>query len=124
VGLSGSAGMTGAAKFVCWARRPSMETPTPWYVYLLRCGDGSLYTGIAVDVASRLALHRAGRGARYTRGRGPLELCGTSRCVDHTEALRIEHAIKKLPRAEKLRLVRRGRLSAFVRAWRALRTDC
>ncbi len=101
-----------------------MEKPTPWYVYLLRCGDGSLYTGIALDVATRLAQHRAGRGARYTRGRGPLELCGTSRCVDHAEALRIEHAIKRLSRPEKQRLIGRGRLSAFVRRWRAVRSDC
>jgi len=45
-----------------------------WYVYILRCGDGTLYTGITDDVDRRLAAHRAGRGAKYTRGRGPLEL--------------------------------------------------
>ena len=45
-----------------------------WYVYVLRCGDGTLYTGTTDDVARRLAAHRAGKGAKYTRGRGPLEL--------------------------------------------------
>ena len=46
----------------------------PWYVYILRCGDGTLYTGITDDIPRRLAAHRAGKGAKYTRGRGPLEL--------------------------------------------------
>ena len=45
-----------------------------WYVYILRCGDGTLYTGSTDDVERRLAAHRAGKGAKYTRGRGPLEL--------------------------------------------------
>ena len=46
----------------------------PWYVYILRCGDGTLYTGVTDDVPRRLAAHRSGKGAKYTRGRGPLEL--------------------------------------------------
>ena len=45
-----------------------------WYVYILRCGDGTLYTGITDDVDRRLAVHRSGKGAKYTRGRGPLEV--------------------------------------------------
>ena len=45
-----------------------------WYVYILRCGDGTLYTGITDNVPRRLAVHRSGKGAKYTRGRGPLEL--------------------------------------------------
>ena len=51
-----------------------MTLERSWKVYILRCGDGSLYTGIAVDVEHRLAVHRSGKGAKYTRGRGPLEL--------------------------------------------------
>jgi putative endonuclease len=75
-----------------------------WYLYLLRCGDGSLYCGIARDVAARLAAHRAGKGARYTRGRGPLTLLVKRRCKDKSQALRLELFVKKLPRKEKLAL--------------------
>jgi putative endonuclease len=75
-----------------------------WSVYLARCSDGTVYCGIAVDVAARIAAHDAGRGARYTRGRGPLELIATRRCRDQGTALRIEHAVKQLPRSDKLAL--------------------
>ena len=75
-----------------------------WKVYMLRCGDGSLYTGIAVDVKQRLAAHRGGKGAKYTRGRGPLELVYTEECGSHSDALKRELAIKALPRAEKEKL--------------------
>jgi putative endonuclease len=70
-----------------------------WFVYLARCADGSLYCGIARNVGARVAAHDAGKGARYTRGRGPLEVLATR------VALRIEHAVKRLTRAEKLALV-------------------
>ena len=75
-----------------------------WYVYILRCGDGSLYTGIARDVQARLEAHRSGKGAKYTRGRSPLELVYTEQCVTKSEALKRELAIKALPRAEKEKL--------------------
>ncbi len=75
-----------------------------WLVYILQCGDGSLYTGITDDLARRLALHRAGRGAKYTRGRGPLTLRYKEACRDHSQALRREYEIKCLPRAQKLLL--------------------
>lgn len=78
----------------------------PWHLYLLRCGDGTLYCGIAVDVAARLALHEAGKGAKYTRGRGPLELVYTEVCASRGEALRRERAVKGLRRDEKEALVR------------------
>ena len=77
-----------------------------YYVYLLRCGDDSLYCGITNDVAARVAAHAAGKGARYTRGRGPLELVLARRCRDKGTALRLEHAIKQLPRPTKLALDR------------------
>jgi putative endonuclease len=73
-----------------------------WSVYLLRCGDGTLYTGIATDVERRLAEHVAGRGARYTRGRGPLVLLGARVVGTRSEALREEARIKALDRARKL----------------------
>ena len=77
-----------------------------WKVYMLRCGDGSLYTGIAVDVQARLETHRSGRGAKYTRGRGPLELVYTEQCPDKGAALKRELAIKALPREEKIKLIK------------------
>ena len=76
-----------------------------WKLYILRCGDGSLYTGIAVDVHSRLEAHRCGKGAKYTRGRGPLELVYTEDCGTHSDALKREIEIKKLTREEKTKLI-------------------
>ena len=75
-----------------------------WFVYLLRCGDGSLYCGMTDDVLRRLEAHRSGKGAKYTRGRGPLELVYTEECESYSAALKREAAIKKLKRPEKLRL--------------------
>ena len=75
-----------------------------WFVYMLRCGDGSLYTGITDNVSRRLEAHRAGKGAKYTRGRGPLELVYQEEVEDKPAALRREYAIKGLKRGEKLRL--------------------
>lgn len=76
-----------------------------WYVYILRCGDDTLYTGVTDDVQRRLELHRCGKGAKYTRGRGPLTLVYREICTDHASALRREYAIKSLTRAEKLALI-------------------
>ena len=75
-----------------------------WSVYLARCADGTLYCGIARDVALRIAMHDAGTGAKYTRSRGPLAVLLVRRCRDKGAALRLEHAIKQLPRARKLAL--------------------
>lgn len=75
-----------------------------WWVYLLRCADDTLYCGIALDVAARLEQHRTGKGAKYTRGRAPLVLVYEEPCRTQAEALRRERAIKRLPRAAKLRL--------------------
>lgn len=72
-----------------------------WYVYMLRCGDGSLYTGVTDSVERRLAAHRAGKGAKYTRGRGPLELAYVEEVPDKSAALKREIAIKNLTRKEK-----------------------
>ena len=72
-----------------------------WYVYMLRCGDGTLYTGVTDDVERRLAAHRAGKGAKYTRGRGPLELIYREEQPDKSAALRREIALKKLTKAQK-----------------------
>jgi predicted GIY-YIG superfamily endonuclease len=80
-----------------------------WYVYLLRCGDGSLYAGATTDPESRLAMHRAGKGARYTRGRGPLSLVFCEPHADRSAALRRERELKRFRRAEKLALLRAAR---------------
>jgi putative endonuclease len=88
-----------------------------WFVYIARCSDGSLYTGVARDVAARLAVHDSGRGAKYTRGRGPLALCAKAKCKTQGDALRLELAVKALPREEKLALASGPRrLSIFARA--------
>lgn len=78
-----------------------------WKLYILRCGDGSLYTGITVNVQERLHRHSTGTGAKYTRGRGPLELVYVEECRDHSQALRRELEIKAMSRAEKLKLIQK-----------------
>lgn len=79
-----------------------------WSVYLLRCGDGTLYCGIALDVAVRLEAHRCGKGARYTRGRGPLTLVHVEVCGGKGAALRREREIKRMSRDAKLALIGEG----------------
>jgi putative endonuclease len=76
-----------------------------WFVYILRCRDGSLYTGISTDVAERVATHNAGRGARYTRARLPVAVVHTERKRSRSTALKREAAIKALSRTEKLNML-------------------
>ena len=78
-----------------------------WYLYILRCGDGTLYTGITTDIQRRLEAHRCGKGAKYTRGREPLELAYQEACSTHSEALKREAAVKRLSRTEKEQLIGR-----------------
>jgi putative endonuclease len=78
------------------------------YVYLLRCGDRTYYIGYTTDPARRLAAHRRGRGARYTRGRGPIRLVALWRCPTLAAAFRLERRLKRLPRPVKQRLAARG----------------
>ena len=77
-----------------------------WKLYILRCGDGTLYTGITTDVEKRFVAHSSGKGAKYTRGRGPLELVYWEECGDHSCALKREVEIKKLSRDEKEKLIK------------------
>lgn len=81
--------------------------PAGWVIYMLRCADATLYTGITNDLPKRLAAHNAGKGARYTRSRGPVHCVYCEAATSKSEALKREHAIKKLRRAEKLQLIRR-----------------
>ena len=90
-----------------------------WSIYVLSCGDGSVYTGIARDVLARLSQHIAGKGARYTRGRGPLALLAKAKVGERGAALRVEHAFKQLARADKDAVLARPRgLVGFVRRTR------
>ncbi len=88
-----------------------------WSVYIVRCRDGSLYTGIATDVRRRFLEHRrgAGRGAKYLRGRGPLRLVFTTPIGPRSRALRVECQIKKLPKARKEALIVSRPLQAPIR---------
>lgn len=76
-----------------------------WTVYILECGDGTLYTGITDDLQRRLKAHAEGRGAKYTRGRGPLQLSYRETVPDKSTALKRESAIKRLRKCEKLGLI-------------------
>ena len=78
------------------------------FVYILRCADGTLYTGYAVDVEQRCAVHNAGKGARYTAGRRPVTIAYSESCATVSEALKREYALKRLTRAEKEALITRG----------------
>ena len=90
-----------------------------WFVYIAECADESVYIGIARDVRARIAAHDAGRGARYTRGRGPLKVLATRRCSTHGDALRLEAALKRLGHAERLAIAAsKRRLSSFAIAVR------
>ena len=82
-----------------------------WYLYLVRCRDGSLYTGITTDVGRRFSEHEAGdtAGAKYLRGRGPLMLVYSKKLGDRGLALAVESRVKKLSKARKEELVRDGR---------------
>jgi predicted GIY-YIG superfamily endonuclease len=77
-----------------------------WSVYILQCGDKTLYTGISNDVSKRIAQHRAGIGARYTRGRLPVRLLYKETYADKSRALKREYAIKRLGRKEKIKLTK------------------
>lgn len=76
-----------------------------WFVYMLRCGDESLYTGCTNDLAARLAAHQSGRGAKYTRSHLPVSLAYWEELPDRSAAMRREAAVKRLSRAQKLMLL-------------------
>lgn len=76
-----------------------------WYLYILRCGDGSLYTGITTDVERRFEAHRSGKGAKYTRSRGAEEIAYREACGSRSEASKREWQVKQLTREEKLQLI-------------------
>ena len=96
---------------------PAPLKPTPiksssfWYLYLVRCANGHLYTGVTTDVARRFSEHQSGsiKSAKYLRGKGPLTLMYQEQVGSHGDALRREIAVKKLSRSQKLALIESGR---------------
>jgi len=80
-----------------------------WYLYLLECTDGSIYTGITVDVEARYAAHLAGRGARYTRSHPPKKVLASFEYADRASASKAEYAMKRLTAAEKRAVARKRR---------------
>jgi putative endonuclease len=78
---------------------------SPWWVYIVRCADQSLYTGIATDLIGRINKHNTGKGAKYTKARLPVTLVYQEPCADRSTASRREYAIKQLPRHKKLALI-------------------
>ena len=81
------------------------EMEQNWHLYILECKDGSLYTGITTDVEKRFQQHSSGKGAKYTRGRGPLKLVYREKCGSHSDALKRELWVKSLPRVKKMELI-------------------
>jgi putative endonuclease len=80
-----------------------------WFAYFVRCADGSLYAGATNDLERRVDSHNAGRGARYTRSRLPVELVWARRVAGRSRALSLEATLKRMSRAQKLQLVRQAR---------------
>lgn len=87
-----------------------------WWLYVLECRGGVLYTGIARDVDARYKAHAAGKGAKFTRMNPPLRILGRAELASRGLALKAEHAYKQLPRDGKLRWCRAG-LTQFVAGW-------
>ncbi len=82
-----------------------MTESDEWLVYILKCGDGSYYTGITKDMEKRIGEHRSGKGAKYVRGRGPLEIVFIKNTDSHGSALKHEIKIKKLSKLKKKELI-------------------
>lgn len=80
-----------------------------WYVYMLRCRDGTLYTGYTDDVQRRLTVHNSGKGAKYTRSRLPVALVYTETLPDKSAALKREYALKRLRKVQKEQLIAAGK---------------
>lgn len=80
----------------------------PWYVYILKCGDGSFYTGITTDIDRRLREHKLGKGAKYTARRHPIELLEHVTVSNRSQALRLEHRVKKAKKENKLEVLKCG----------------
>ena len=87
------------------------DSVADWYLYLVRCKNGQLYTGITTDVERRFSEHCAGKGAKFLRGKGPLQLVFSENVGDRSDALKVELKIKKLSKREKELLIHRGTIA-------------
>lgn len=85
--------------------KPKPDKKTQWVVYVLKCADDTLYTGITNNLEKRLDAHNSGTGAKYTRGRSPVKLAYVENCKNRADASKREHAVKSLSRAEKEKLI-------------------
>lgn len=83
-------------------------------VYIIECKDGSLYTGYTNNLANRLKMHKLGKGAKYTRGRGPFKLCYHEVFETKEEAMRVEYQIKRLPREKKLEIIQQQKIGEQI----------
>ncbi len=86
----------------------STNTAKPWYFYLARCGDGSLYSGICVDLEARFAKHNSGKGAKYTRSRLPVTMVYSEELESHSAALKREAEVKRWSKDRKEQLAARA----------------
>jgi len=84
------------------------EPEVAWFLYLICCKDGALYTGITTDVDRRFAEHQSGKGAKYLRGKAPLTLVFQQKLGSHSAALKVEASIKKLSKADKEIIINTG----------------
>jgi putative endonuclease len=81
-----------------------------WYVYIVECSDGTLYTGISNNIGKRITAHNLGIGSKYTKGRRPVKLLARWNCADKSHASKMEYRIKGLAREDKLRLIIHGQV--------------
>jgi putative endonuclease len=88
----------------------------PWFLYVLECRNGTLYTGVTMNVEARYRLHQAGKGARYTRSFPPTRLLTVVELVDKSAALKAEHAFKQLNRSQKLAFVEQHSFASHLTA--------
>jgi len=87
------------------SNKPAPDAPVEWFIYMIRCNSGHLYTGISTDVARRFAEHQRGKGAKYLRGKGPLELVYQKKIGTHSVALKTEAMVKKMPKIAKENMI-------------------
>lgn len=90
---------------------PNSESESEWFIYMIRCRGGQLYTGISTDVERRFSEHQAGKGAKFLRGKGPLNLVFSAPAGDRSTALKLELKVKQMVKHEKEALILRGSIS-------------
>ena len=100
------------------------EEKATWFLYMIRCRDGQLYTGITTDVTRRFAEHTAGKGSKFLRGKAPLELVFQQLAGSHSDALKAELVVKRMSKANKEEFIASGRfLSAEARSFSVVNTS-